>query len=151
MSKAGKTKSAATARHTASRTAAKKPVAAPRARKPASTKVSTTGKEAPAAKPKAGAKSTKGAVKGKNGKSTSAQIGKKEKTVRDSFNMPAADYALIGQMKARALTGSREVKKSELLRAGLRLLAALNDEAFKAALAAVPTVKTGRPGKKRKA
>lgn len=151
MSRTGKTKSAATARHTASRTAAKKPVAAPLARKPASTQVSTTGKTAPATKATAGTKAIKGAVKDKAGKSTSAQIGKKEKTVRDSFNMPAADYALIGQMKVRALAGSREVKKSELLRAGLRLLAALNDEAFKSALAAVPTVKTGRPGKKHKA
>jgi hypothetical protein len=30
------------------------------------------------------------------------------------------------------------------------MLSALSDEAFKAALAAVPAVKTGRPGKKHK-
>jgi hypothetical protein len=74
----------------------------------------------------------------------------KVKTIRDSFNMPFEDYALIGELKKRALAAAREVKKSELLRAGLRLLAKAQDEVFKAAIAAVPAVKTGRPGKKHK-
>lgn len=73
----------------------------------------------------------------------------KQKTVRDSFNMPTADYDLIGVLKKRALGLSVEVKKSELLRAGLRVLAAMADEPFKATLAAVPRVKKGRPGKKK--
>jgi len=72
------------------------------------------------------------------------------KTVRDSFNMPDADYALIGLLKKRALAGAREVKKSELLRAGLHTLQALGDEAFLSTLAAIPSVKTGRPRKKGK-
>ena len=38
-------------------------------------------------------------------------------------------------------------KKSELLRAGLKLLAALPDAGFLAAVKAVPTLKTGRPAK----
>ncbi len=75
---------------------------------------------------------------------------KKLKTVRDSFNMPAEDHALIGMMKQRAHAQAVPVKKSELLRAGLRLLAALSDEVFMATLAAVPAVKTGRPGKEKK-
>jgi hypothetical protein len=40
-----------------------------------------------------------------------------------------------------------EVKKSELIRAGLQLISGLQDAAFKKALAAVPTLKTGRPAK----
>ena len=75
---------------------------------------------------------------------------RKEKTIRDSFNMPAADYALIAALKKRALALQREAKKSELLRAGVRLLAALSDEALHLALAAVPAIKTGRPRKKHK-
>jgi hypothetical protein len=74
---------------------------------------------------------------------------KKTKTVRDSFNMPDFDYALIGVLKKRALGAATEVKKSELLRAGLKSLAAMNDREFSAALMAVHIVKTGRPGKKK--
>ena len=74
---------------------------------------------------------------------------KKTKTVRDSFNMPDFDYALIGVLKKRALGAATEVKKSELLRAGLKSLAAMNDREFSAALKAVHIVKTGRPGKKK--
>ncbi len=74
---------------------------------------------------------------------------KKTKTVRDSFNMPDFDYALIGVLKKRALGAATEVKKSELLRAGLKLLVAMNDGEFSAALKAVHIVKTGRPGRKK--
>jgi hypothetical protein len=37
------------------------------------------------------------------------------------------------------------VKKSELLRAGIKALAAMGDAAFAAALGNVPAIKTGRP------
>ena len=75
---------------------------------------------------------------------------KKQKTIRDSFNMPASDYALIGDLKMRALKSAQHVKKSELLRAGLKMLAAQKDAEFLAALAAVDSIKTGRPPKKGK-
>jgi hypothetical protein len=39
----------------------------------------------------------------------------------------------------------QSVKKSELLRAGIKVLANLSDIQFKAALSDVPTLKTGRP------
>ena len=55
---------------------------------------------------------------------------KKPRLVRDSFTMPRADYALIAQVKERALALRRPTKKSELLRAGLQVLAALGDEAL---------------------
>ncbi len=74
---------------------------------------------------------------------------KREKTVRDSFNMPADDYTLIGTLKKRALASGREMKKSELLRAGVKALAGMNDAEFARALGAVPAIKTGRPAKKR--
>jgi hypothetical protein len=150
MSGTSKLKSTTAAKPTASTTAAKKPVVASRTKASNIVNSAAKSKAAPAAKRKASIKATKPVAKGKAGKSAEGLTGKKEKTVRDSFNMPAADYALIGQMKARALAGSREVKKSELLRAGLRLLAGMTDAALLAALSAVPSIKTGRPGKKHK-
>jgi hypothetical protein len=39
----------------------------------------------------------------------------------------------------------QSVKKSELLRAGVKALESLSDIGFKAALSNVPTLKTGRP------
>lgn len=71
----------------------------------------------------------------------------KAKLVRDSFTMPQADFALIAQLKDCALGFQRPTKKSELLRAGLQALAALNDEVLKAVLAQLPEIKTGRPRK----
>lgn len=73
----------------------------------------------------------------------------KVKLVRDSFTMPSDEYALLGQLKQRALAGAHHAKKSELLRAGIMLLAGLNNAALLRALAAVPAVKTGRPKAKK--
>ena len=70
---------------------------------------------------------------------------KKPKLVRDSFTIPKAEYLVLDTLKERALKLSREVKKSELLRAGIKALAALSDTTLLAALSAVPTIKTGRP------
>lgn len=70
---------------------------------------------------------------------------KKPKLVRDSFTIPKAEYVVIEDMKVRAIALGTSVKKSELLRAGLKLLQSLSDSAYKAALAAIPTLKTGRP------
>ncbi len=70
---------------------------------------------------------------------------KKPKLVRDSFTMPKLEYAEIDLLKSRALKLGQASKKSELLRAGVKALTAMSDSAFLAALAAVPTLKTGRP------
>jgi hypothetical protein len=56
------------------------------------------------------------------------EAGKPAKLVRDSFTMPADDFALVGVMKARALQAQRPAKKSELLRAGLHALSAREAE-----------------------
>jgi hypothetical protein len=71
----------------------------------------------------------------------------RRKPVRDSFTMPEADFALIATLKARALSAQREVKKSELLRAGLHALAALATPALVAAIDQLEPVKIGRPRK----
>ena len=67
--------------------------------------------------------------------------------VRDSFTIPKTEYAQIAEMKQRAMALGLEVKKSELIRAGLTLLKSISDTAFRKALGNVPTLKTGRPGK----
>jgi hypothetical protein len=67
------------------------------------------------------------------------------KLVRDSFTMPKSEYAGIDALKSRALGFGRHVKKSEILRAGLRALLSMSDRSLVTALNAVPTLKTGRP------
>ena len=70
---------------------------------------------------------------------------KKPKLVRDSFTIPKGEYVVLDALKARAAKLAQPAKKSELLRAGIKALAAMNDAALKAALQAVPAIKTGRP------
>ncbi|SDD45164.1 hypothetical protein [Paraburkholderia lycopersici] len=72
---------------------------------------------------------------------------KKDKVVRDSFTMPKADYDRIATLKQKCLEAGVTVKKSELLRAGLQLLEASSAKRLVAAIAALETVKTGRPAK----
>jgi len=69
--------------------------------------------------------------------------------MRDSFTMPKVDFEMIAALKKRALAAGQEVKKSELLRAGLHALAALDEAAFAGTVAAVPRLKTGRPRQKK--
>jgi hypothetical protein len=107
--------------------AASKPVAKP------VTKVKPVAK--PAAKP---------AVKVAVVKATKA---KKPKMVRDSFTFPKDEYAVLDALKLRAAKLGRPAKKTELLRAGVKAIAAMSDVAFLAAMQAVPSLKTGRPAK----
>jgi len=72
---------------------------------------------------------------------------KKIKLVRDGFTMPESDFALVAQLKQKAMSAGREAKKSELLRAGLHALATLDAAALAAALGALEPVKVGRPKK----
>jgi hypothetical protein len=71
----------------------------------------------------------------------------KHKLVRDSFTMPSADFALIDQLKARAIGFKRPAKKSELLRAGLKALSALSDAKLASVLDGLTPLKAGRPKK----
>jgi len=72
---------------------------------------------------------------------------KKPKLVRDSFTIPKSEYQAIDTLKLRAAKLAHPIKKSELLRAGLKSLEAMSDTALLAALKAVPSIKTGRPKK----
>ena len=72
---------------------------------------------------------------------------KKPKLIRDSFTFPKDEYQAIAGLKQKALGLKHSAKKSEILRAGLKLLSGLNDKAFLVALTNVPALKTGRPAK----
>ena len=73
---------------------------------------------------------------------------KKPKLVRDSFTIPKAEYTVLDELKHRAGKLGTSIKKSELIRAGIKALAAMPDVMYLDALKVVPTVKTGRPPKK---
>ena len=59
----------------------------------------------------------------------------------------ARNSASVDELKQRAGKLASPAKKSELIRAGVKALAAMTDIAFLAALKAVPAIKTGRPAK----
>ena len=133
---------------------------APTSRQPAGTRSASVKKAAlkkPAAAPAAPATGTKSISKTVRAKKPAApppaqaaqtdKIAKtrKPKLVRDSFTIPKAEYVVLDDLKQRATALARPVKKSELLRAGIKALAALGDNAFLAALDQVPAIKTGRP------
>lgn len=71
----------------------------------------------------------------------------KIKMERDSFTMPKDEYAQLNLLKARLMAMGQPAKKSELLRAGIKLLAAMSDNTLKTTLAKIPVIKTGRPNK----
>jgi DNA-binding transcriptional regulator YiaG len=72
---------------------------------------------------------------------------KKVKLVRDCFAMPEQEYARIAEIKKRLSGLGYEAKKSEILRGGVAVLAALNDAELKAVMARIERIKTGRPAK----
>lgn len=72
---------------------------------------------------------------------------KKPKLVRDSLTMPKGEYDVLELLKVRAATLQTHIKKTELIRAGIKSLAAMADAEFLAAIKAVPNLKTGRPKK----
>ena len=92
-------------------------------------------------------KSVKPKAKAANVESVKPAKEKKVKVVRDSFTLPKTELLQIADMKKRAMALGVDVKKSELIRAGLQALSGLTDAPFKKALASVPTIKTGRPAK----
>lgn len=140
----------ATAKKTTTRVVRKSPAAkAPATKKPALKK--TTAAKKPVLKKVAAKPATKAPIKAAAPKTTKpvkvakpAKV-KKPKLVRDSFTIPKDEYVVIDALKTRAGKLGQPIKKSELLRAGIKALAAMSDIQFKAALSNVPTIKTGRP------
>ena len=111
------------------------------------TKPAKGAKVAKVAKPLLAAKSVKTLKAPKAPKLPKKPAKPREQLVRDGFTMPVADFALIADLKLRAMAAQRAVKKSELLRAGLRALSAMEDGALLALLGRLEPVKIGRPKK----
>lgn len=63
---------------------------------------------------------------------------------RDTFSMPAGDYALIEQLRVRAAREGRNTNKSEVVRAGLQALIALEPAHLVKILDGLEKVKPGR-------
>jgi len=137
--KASTTKSAPKAAPTTKVTApaTKKPAV----KKAAKSKPATTNTLAPKAKTTLAKKPT---VKAKSSEKSKSQ---KVKMERDSFTMPKDEYSQLGLLKTRLAALGQPAKKSELLRAGIKLLVAMSDNTLKITLAKVPVIKTGRPKK----
>ena len=68
-----------------------------------------------------------------------------EKVIRDSFTMPLSDRELIKTIKKRCMKAGIDTNKSEILRAGLAALDAMNDKELMALFEGITKVKTGRP------
>jgi hypothetical protein len=136
-------KPAVTARAAKTVKAAKPKAVSPKVAPPKAAKPKAPPAKAPRSKPAKAveAKSASTAAEQK------AKRAKKEKVVRDSFTMPKSDYEKLAALKQKCLESGIAVKKSELLRAGLLLLEGVSVAQLLDAIAAVETVKTGRPAK----
>lgn len=113
--------------------------ATPAATKKAATPKRSTAK-APAAAPKPQAVAQTEVKPAKEKKKE-----KKPKVIRDSFTLPQDDYTKIAELKQSCLKAGLHVKKSELVRAGLRLLSKLDVTQLQAELGTLEKIKTGRP------
>ncbi len=74
----------------------------------------------------------------------------KQKVIRDSFTMPENEYRVLSEIKKKCLAGGVDVKKSQLLRAGLQSLAGMTQPALKKQLSKLAEIKIGRPAKQSK-
>jgi hypothetical protein len=104
-------------------------------------------KPAVKSKPKAPASATGKSLAMAKAKVDKPAKEKKPKLVRDSFTIPKGEYAVLAELKQRAGKLTVQIKKSELLRAGIKALAGMPDATFLTTLKLVPIIKTGRPGK----
>ena len=131
------------AKPVAKATTAKKAVVAKPAAKPAVAKKPVKAAVTKVAAPKAAAKKAAPVKKAK--KEVKKEI--KVKVVRDSFTMPQGEYQQIAEIKAASLKAGMHVKKSEVLRAGLKVLSALTAAELKILLDSLDEFPTGRPKK----
>ena len=93
---------------------------------------SKTNARVSSAQPKATAKASKSA---------------NDKVVRDSFTMPAEEYAKLAKVEEACLKAGFQIKKSELLRIGVALISDMGPKKLKSAQAKLDPIKTGRPKK----
>lgn len=79
------------------------------------------------------------------------KAGRKEKRIRSSFTLPESQFALLSELKKRCLAFGVDVKKGELVAAGLQLLSNLPESALEASV--LPSLRPDRKtavSKKRK-
>jgi hypothetical protein len=69
----------------------------------------------------------------------------KSKVVRDSFTMPENEYNVLAVLKKQCLASGLDVKKSQLLRAGLKSLSEMSQASLKKQLSKLDEIKIGRP------
>jgi hypothetical protein len=68
-----------------------------------------------------------------------------DKVIRDSFTIPGDEYELISKIKKRCMKAGVSANKSEVLRAGLAALNAMQDRELAKVFEGLSRVKTGRP------
>ena len=95
----------------------------------------------------AGGAAGDGAVKAKTAKRAD-KTGKSDRIVRDTFKMPQREFALIDELKQRCRALGVEVKKSEVLRAGLLAMRELSDERLGQVVRPLTAARTGRAARK---
>ncbi len=146
---AAKKRASATIATPARKAAAKRPVAAKKAAPVRTATAKTVAKPQSAAPTAASAKPAAAPTAAATAALAAGKLAKdkKPKMVRDSVTIPKAEYMVLDAMKQRAAQLKVMVKKTELIRAGMKHLATLPDAVFLAAIAAVPSLKTGRPSK----
>lgn len=116
--------------------AVKKPAPKKATAPKAATKATPVTKKAPVAKAEKAQATAPKAAKGK---------AKKIKMVRDSFTFPATEHVKLLELKKRVMAMGHEVKKGELVRLGITLVAAMTDTQLLAGITQVEKLKTGRP------
>lgn len=77
-------------------------------------------------------------------KSTAANSAE-QKVIRDAFSMPAEDHELFAVIQRKCLSIGIAATKSEIVRAGLKHLAGIDNDKLQEIIKAVPKIKTGRP------
>jgi hypothetical protein len=77
-------------------------------------------------------------------KSTAGNSGE-QKVIRDAFSMPVEDHELFAVIQRKCLSVGMAATKSEIVRAGLKHLASLDNDKLQEIIKAVPKIKTGRP------
>lgn len=116
-------------------------------KKTAATKAKTPVKKPSKKKGSAAKKPSSKSVARSSAKKPKKDQKPKVKVVRDSFTMPQNEYKKIAEIKAICLKAKMHVKKSEVLRGGLKVLSKLSSTQLKKVLGDMEKIKTGRPKK----
>jgi len=72
-----------------------------------------------------------------------AQPDAPERVVKDTFTFPPADLVQLDELVTKALRSGKRLGKSAIVRAGIQLLASLDDQAFAAAISDIEEAKRG--------